>query len=43
MSVIGGNALFHNPSDRAGPEAVDVAAIARFAGAFTGIAKALAS
>ena len=41
LSVIGGNALFHNPADR-GPEAVDIAAIARFAGAFTGIAGGLA-
>lgn len=42
MSLIGRNALFHNPSDH-GPEAVDVAVIAKFAGLFTGIAKRLAS
>jgi hypothetical protein len=42
MSLIGGNALFHNPGDR-GAEAVDVAAIARFARVFTEIAKTLAS
>lgn len=42
MSIIGRNALFHNPADR-GPEAVDPETIARFAAAFTGIAKALAS
>ena len=42
MSVIGGNALFHNLADR-GPEAIDAAAIARFAGAFTAIAKLLAA
>jgi hypothetical protein len=41
MSVIGSNALFHNPADR-GPEAVDPSAIARFATAFTSIAKTLA-
>jgi hypothetical protein len=42
MSIIGRNALFHNPADR-GPEAVDPSAIARFAGAFTAVAKSLAS
>ncbi len=42
MSVIGRSALFHNPLDR-GPEAVDTAVIAQFAGAFTAIAKELAS
>jgi hypothetical protein len=42
MSLIGANALFHNPLDR-GPEAIDVKAIATFAAAFTGIAKALSA
>jgi hypothetical protein len=41
MSIIGSNALFHNPADR-GPEAVDLSVIARFAAVFTAIAKALA-
>ena len=41
VSVIGRNALFHNPADR-GPDAVDVAAIARFVDAFTTVAKKLA-
>lgn len=41
MSIIGGNALFHNPADH-GPGAVDPAMIARFAGVFTSIAKTLA-
>lgn len=41
MSVIGRNALFHNPADR-GPEAVDPSTIARFATVFTALAKALA-
>jgi hypothetical protein len=41
MSIIGRNALFHNPADR-GPEAIDPAVIARFASAFTAIAKTLA-
>jgi hypothetical protein len=41
MSLIGGNALFHNPEDR-GPDAVDVDAIAKFATVFTGVAKKLA-
>jgi len=42
LSIIGRSALFHNPADR-GPEAADPNAIARFAAAFTGIAKSLAS
>jgi len=41
MSIIGRSALFHNPADR-GADAVDPNAIARFATAFIGIAKALA-
>jgi hypothetical protein len=41
MSLIGSNALFHNPADR-GPEAVDPGVIARFAAVFTSIAKTLA-
>ncbi len=41
MSLIGSNALFHNPADR-GPDAVDPNAIARFAAVFTSIAKTLA-
>jgi hypothetical protein len=40
MSLIGRNALFHNPADR-GPEAVDAAMIARFATVFTGVAEKL--
>ena len=42
MSLIGRNALFHNPDDR-GPDAVDVGMIARFAAVFTGIAEKLAA
>lgn len=42
MSLIGGNALFHNPADH-GPEAVDPRAIANFAGVFTAIAREVAS
>jgi len=41
MSIIGRNALFHNPADR-GPGAVDVNVIAHFAQAFIGIARSLA-
>lgn len=41
MSIIGSNALFHNPADR-GPEAVDPSVIARFVAIFTPIAKTLA-
>jgi hypothetical protein len=41
MSVIGRNALFHNPADR-GPEAVDPSVIARFANVFGALAKTLA-
>jgi hypothetical protein len=40
VSVIGRNALFHNPNDR-GPQAVDAAAVARFVDAFTTTARAL--
>ena len=42
MSIIGRNALFHNPADR-GPEAIDPGVIARFAAGFTAIARTLAS
>jgi hypothetical protein len=42
MSVIGQNALFHNPLDR-GPEAIDAKAIARFAVAFTEVANKLSA
>lgn len=42
MSIIGRNALFHNPADR-GREAVDATVIARFAAVFTGIANTLAA
>jgi hypothetical protein len=38
VSVIGRNALFHNPADH-GPEVIDLNAIARFVDAFTTIAK----
>jgi len=41
MSIIGSNALFHNPADH-GPEAIDATVIARFAAVFTTVAKALA-
>ena len=40
VSVIGRNALFHNPDDR-GPQTVDANAIARFADAFTTVATQL--
>ena len=42
VSVIGANALFHNPQDR-GVQTVDVPAIARFTQAFERAARALAS
>jgi hypothetical protein len=42
ISIIGSNDLFHNTGDR-GPEAVDLAVIERFAGAFGKVATALAS
>lgn len=42
VSVIGRNALFHNPADR-GPDAVDVTVVARFVDAFTTVARRLAS
>ena len=42
VSIIGRNALFHNPADQ-GPEAVDVNAIERFAGAFIAVARTLAA
>jgi hypothetical protein len=42
LSVIGSNALFHNPADR-GAEAVDLAAIARFTKAFAAVAEVLLS
>jgi hypothetical protein len=41
MSLIGDNALFHNPADR-GSEAVDPSVIARFVAVLTPIAKSLA-
>ena len=40
VSVIGSNALFHNPEDR-GPKAVDLSVIARFTKAFAAIAETL--
>ena len=40
VSVIGANALFHNPNDR-GPAAVDVNAVVRFTKAFALVAQAL--
>lgn len=42
MSLIGTNALFHNPKDR-GPEAIDAGVISQFAAVFTEIAKKLAA
>lgn len=42
LSIIGRNALFHNPADR-GPDAVDTVMIARIAATFTSIARDLAS
>ncbi len=42
VSIIGTNALFHNPADR-GPEAVDLDAVARFARALSALAMSLAS
>jgi hypothetical protein len=42
ISVIGRNALFHNPDDR-GRQTVDAAVIARFVDALTGIATKLAN
>jgi hypothetical protein len=41
ISIIGNNDLFHNTSDR-GPDAVDLDAIAGFAGVFASVATALA-
>jgi hypothetical protein len=40
ISVIGRNALFHNPADR-GPEAIDVKVISKFCDAFTDMATRL--
>src|SRR5262249_44668675 len=40
ISIIGSNDLFHNTGDR-GPEAVDLATIERFAGAFAAVATTL--
>ena len=40
LSIVGRNALFHNPADR-GPEAVDPKTIASFATAFRAVAKNL--
>jgi hypothetical protein len=42
LSVIGRNELFHNPNDR-GPEAVDLRAMVRFAGALAIVTKTLAT
>ncbi|MBZ5604254.1 MAG: hypothetical protein LAO79_18285 [Acidobacteriia bacterium] len=42
MSLIGRNALFHNPADR-GPDAIDANIIARFAAMFTEVARQLAA
>lgn len=42
VSVIGRNALFHNPADR-GPEAIDPKVIASFADVFVRVARSLAS
>jgi hypothetical protein len=42
VSIIGTNALFHNPEDR-GPEAIAPAVIARFCGAFSALAARLAA
>ncbi|HEY7171703.1 MAG TPA: hypothetical protein VH417_12720 [Vicinamibacterales bacterium] len=42
VSIIGGSALFHNLEDR-GPDAIDPNAIARFAQAFTALARQLAN
>jgi hypothetical protein len=41
VSVIGSNAMFHNPSDR-GSEVIDSRAIAAFVEAFAAVAKTLA-
>ena len=41
VSVIGRNALFHNPADR-GPEAIDANAISRFVDTFVQVARVLA-
>jgi hypothetical protein len=42
LSLIGANALFHNPGDR-GPETVDPSIIARFVAVLTPILKSLAN
>ncbi|MGH9387548.1 MAG: M28 family peptidase, partial [Vicinamibacterales bacterium] len=42
VSIIGGNALFHNLDDR-GPKAIDPSAIARFSTAFIELARTLAN
>lgn len=42
VSLLGTNALFHHPNDR-WPQAVDVAAVARYVTAFTAVAVTLAS
>ena len=42
VSVIGRNALFHNPDDR-GSGAVDIAAFARFVDVFTSVARTLSA
>jgi hypothetical protein len=40
VSIIGRNALFHNPADR-GPQAIDAAVISRFVDAFVRFAREL--
>jgi hypothetical protein len=42
VSIIGRNALFHNPADR-GPDAVDAAVVSRFVDAFLAVAMRLAA
>lgn len=42
VSIIGRNALFHNPADR-GPEAVDAVVVSRFVDAFMAVAMGIAA
>jgi hypothetical protein len=42
VSIIGNNALFHNPEDR-GPQAIDSGVITQFCSAFTSLATRLAN
>ncbi len=42
VSIIGNNALFHNPEDR-GPQAIDSGVITKFCTAFTSLARKLAN